>query len=188
MSLSVIPVILCCILVGTDLRAQEAGPSSPEKVVSEFCRLDFEGARLKSSADDPIWRLTLDNAELPTEPLVLVASCRPAYVLPNRELVQMVVVYSVLGVVRDRGPHLDYKVDRHEERVTITLIDENGIWKISLKSLKIGPHVGVSAYLDHLGSLIRHREERHLPNDARLVSMLRLRSALTSQEAASPKR
>lgn len=161
-------------MVAPRLSAQAA----PLDVVAQFLALDATGARLHSSAEDPIWRLTIRDGEPPKHPIVLVDACRPLPARPAAATMQVRVRCTVSGTVTDDGTTVRYRPGRGVAGGTFTLLKEQSTWKISLGHLSFPPHVTPAAYLEHLDTLIHLYSDDKDKDDPRYRSLLRVRKSL----------
>lgn len=146
------------------------------QVVDEFCHLDLSGARLHSTEDAPIWRLTLDDGEPPDGPVVIARSYRVAQA-GGPESTAVVVRYEVLGLVDDNMVFTPGAT--RFATGNFHLISKDG-WKISLKSLKVPPHVTPDAYANHIDLLIQamNRKPPEERDQARLASLQKLKAQI----------
>lgn len=144
--------------------------SSPQDVMQQFCQLDFDGARLHSTATDPIWALTIDNGEPPEEPVVLLKKFQVIRSSETGTNAEVLVSYESLGVIREGAQGPTFVREEHAGLYIFHLVNVAGEWKMSLDQMKLGPHVGVAAYGAHLKDLIRAGQ----PRDGLLATVSKL--------------
>lgn len=123
-----------------------------DQVVDEFCRLDLSGARLHSTEDDPIWRLTMNDGEPSEGPVVIARGFRVTSAVDQGHTRTVTVRYDVLGVI---GEDLVFKPGPTRFATGRFHLKEQDGWKISLQSLKVPPHVSPDAYAKHIDLLIQ---------------------------------
>ena len=160
-----------------------AQTSTPKEVVTQFLALDASGARLRSSPNDPIWQLTLDDGEPPVQPIALIKNCRVSNVTQQPKSAKVQVSCTETGTVKDNGATVSYLRNRHLASASFTVLNTDGTWKISQQNLKFPPHVEPSAYLSHLDTLINLYDAEKDKADPRYKSLLRLKETL---QAANP--
>lgn len=151
---------------------------SPRQVVEEFCRLDLSGARLHSTEDAPIWRLTLNDGEPPDGPVVIVRAFHLTHA-GGAKSSAVIVRYDVLGLVDD---DMAFQLGSTQFATGDFHLKQKNGWKISLKSLKVPPHVTPVAYQNHIDLLIQamNRKPPEERDQARLASLEKLKTQIRS--------
>lgn len=146
-------------------------------VVEEFCRLDLSGARLHSTADAPIWRLTLDDGEPLDSPVVIARGFHRASAVDETKPDTLTVHYDVLGLVDD---DLSFKPGSTRFATGNFQLRWQNSWKISLKSLKVPPHVSPAAYVQHIDLLIQamNRKPPQQRDQSRLAFLEKLKTQI----------
>jgi hypothetical protein len=128
-----------------------ANPTA-KQVVEEFCNLDLSGARLHSTEDAPIWKLTLDDGEPQEGPVVIIRGYSIENAVEKSEHGEVTVRYTILGVIAGDQLH---KPDSTKLATGQFKLEYRDGWKISLRSLKVPPHVSPDAYSKHIDLLIQ---------------------------------
>ncbi len=126
--------------------------TGPKAVVEEYCKLDFDGARLSASAPgyQRIYTLVSWETEPGWDQNLLVSSFVVGGGVTTGRRVLVPVTYEV--VARSAGDD-PIQIAKTEERADFVLVYRGSAWVID--EGQIPPHVSVPAEIKHLESLVR---------------------------------
>jgi len=151
-------VLTLCFATRVQAREDRSTPRkvSPASVVRDYCKLDFEGARLSSESSD--FEKYFALVAWPDEPgwdgavvirnfrIVLSGSAQPV----SKVTVRYVVLGNMSGARVTASP-------QHEEGVTFVLKRSGDTWKI--EHPLIPPHISVHAAIVALSSLLKGEKD-----------------------------
>lgn len=126
----------------------------PKDVVKEYCRLDFEGARLSSETRSQVASLIAWEEERGWDQAVIVSKYRVTNVVVRGNHATARVEFKVLGRLEGDEPFVP---GRRLEAVHFGLERAEDVWKI--ENPIIAPHVSVRSMIQHLRGWIEHEKE-----------------------------
>jgi hypothetical protein len=116
--------------------------------VREYCKLDYEGARLQMSGYDQIGKLTDWDVEPGWDSAVVTKGFKIKSSLINGNDASVSVEYTKYGNLDGS----EFLGDQSTETITFRLRKVSDTWKLT--SPKFPPHVSPSALVEHIGGLI----------------------------------
>jgi len=152
--------LLFVLLVSAVLTAGlEAAPGNkhrpgPKGVVKEYCRLDFEGARLSSETRSQVASLIAWEEERGWDQAVIVSKYRVTNVVVRGNHGTARVEFKVLGRLEGDEPFIP---GRRLEAVHFGLERTGDVWKI--KNPIVPPHVSVRSMIQQLRGQIEQEKE-----------------------------
>ncbi|PYU35098.1 MAG: hypothetical protein DMG28_03845 [Acidobacteria bacterium] len=152
--------LLSVLLVSAGFTAGwEAAPGEgqrlrPKDVVKEYCRLDFEGARLSSDTRSQVASLIAWEEERGWDQAVIVSKYRVTNVVVRGNHATARVEFKVLGRLEGDEP---FVLGRRVEAVHFGLERTEDVWKI--ENPIIAPHVSVHSMIQHVRGRIEHEKE-----------------------------
>jgi len=132
-------------------------------VVLEYCRLDYDGARLSASKGERLFSLVTWEAEPGWDTAVIVSSFNAHEAQVIGPSAKVIVDYQVVGRFEGRPPTA---LEASSEHVEFRLVKRRNTWLIDHG--KIPPHVSLPAFIAHVQTLVQLAR-----NDKRQSALLR---------------
>ena len=133
-------IIILFILFLLPISAIAGSSATPEEVVSKYCQLDFEGARLNGSTWSKVYPLITWEEEAGWDVVVPIKNFKITSTSQEKNNATVKVQYDFEREVHGVNPdQLTYK----QKIVDFKLIKQGDTWKIN--SPKIYPHVSAEA-------------------------------------------
>jgi hypothetical protein len=153
-------LLLLLLMQTSGLLAQNAGyPESPDGVVSEYLRLDAEGAELTKSGRASLQRLNPNNVEVNysrTMNTPVISGYKILQTKLKGDKATAMVEYEVIGIATDY--FFDFNPRAKKEKVEILLSRVDGFWRIETN---IWPHMSaetVARHFEEIASTARKPE------------------------------
>jgi hypothetical protein len=170
--------VLCAVAQG------RAAAQSPADIVHSFCALDFDGARLKSVSTDPIWQLTTREGEPPVQPVQLVSDWSVLSTSVKDDSALVVVSYTTIGSIKEEGSGSVLRRASGIQQYSFNVENTKDGWKIRIDQLNLSPHVGLTAYKNHVNELLRVSIKHHTGSGLRFNSLKKLENDLDALQAS----